>query len=133
MRLLIIFSRFLCLYVQAVPPVSNCRRWRCSNRTAFFGLCTITVYLELFVYKSTILLFAPPTCNAHTITILLDDYCAIYDAPPTPPLYAIHTTILAMALSYKGQRVLELKRTDISPRADSTNAIYASSCSGWGR
>jgi len=33
---------------------------------------------------------APPTCTAHAITILLYDYCAIYDAPPTPLLYAIH-------------------------------------------
>jgi len=66
------------------------------------SIYTIFVYLEPFVYESTILLFATPNCNAHTITILLDECCAIYDAPPTPPLYAIHNTILAMAISCQG-------------------------------
>ena len=44
------------------------------------------------------------TCIARTITILLHVYCARNDAPPTPLLYAIHYTILVMAISCKGQR-----------------------------
>jgi len=39
----------------------------------------------------------------HTIAILLRDYCAIYDLSPAPLLGAIHHTILAMAISCKGQ------------------------------
>jgi len=36
----------------------------------------------------------PPTCIARVIAILLHVYCAIYEAPLTPLLYAIHNTIL---------------------------------------
>ena len=46
-----------------------------------------------------------PTCIARTNAILLHVYCAIYDALPTPLLYAIHHTILIMAISCKGQPV----------------------------
>ena len=35
--------------------------------------------------------------------MLLHVYCARYDAPPTPPVYAIHYTILVMTISYTGQ------------------------------
>jgi len=45
----------------------------------------------------------PPTCIARTIAILLHVHCAIYDALPTPLVYAIHHTILPMAISCKGQ------------------------------
>ena len=45
----------------------------------------------------------PPTCTVNTITILLHDYCATYDAPRRPPLYAIHKIILALAISCIGQ------------------------------
>jgi len=48
-------------------------------------------------------LIAPPTCKAYPIAILLHDYRAIYDPPPTPLLYAMHYTILGMAISCKGQ------------------------------
>jgi len=49
---------------------------------------------------------APPrTCITRTIAILLHVYCARHNAPPTPPLYAIHYTILIMAISCKGQAV----------------------------
>ena len=43
----------------------------------------------------------PPACIAHTIAILLHDCCAMYDPPPTLLLYAIHHTILVMAVSCK--------------------------------
>ena len=45
----------------------------------------------------------PPTSIPPTIAILLHVYCAIYDAPSTPPWCAIHHTILVMAISCKGQ------------------------------
>jgi len=49
------------------------------------------------------LLLPPPTCIARTIAIPVHVYCARYDAPPIPPWYAIHYTILVMAISCKGQ------------------------------
>jgi len=42
-------------------------------------------HLEAFVHKSIILVLPLITCIAHTIAILLHDYCAIYDPPPDPP------------------------------------------------
>jgi len=68
-----------------------------------FGLHKILFYFEAFVHELTIRLLPPPTCIARTIAILLHVYCAIYDAPPTPLLYATHHTILVMAISCKGQ------------------------------
>jgi len=56
------------------------------------------------VHESIILLLPTPACIARTIAMLLHVYCAIYEAPPTHHLYAMHTTILAMAISCKGQR-----------------------------
>jgi len=58
---------------------------------------------RLFVHESILLLSPPPTCIARTIAILLHVYCAINDAPPIPLLYAIHHTILALAISCEGQ------------------------------
>jgi len=55
------------------------------------------------VHESVILLLPTPTCIARTIAMLLHVYCAIYEAPPTHHLYAMHTTILVMAISCKGQ------------------------------
>jgi len=47
------------------------------------------------------------TCNAHAIAILLHGYCAMYPPPPpTSILYAIQHTILAMAISCKGQALM---------------------------
>jgi len=45
----------------------------------------------------------PPTCKAYPIAILLHAHCAIYAPPPTPLVYAIHNTLLVMAISCKGQ------------------------------
>jgi len=55
------------------------------------------------VHESIILLLLPPACIARTNAILLHVYCAIYDAPPTPLMYAIHHTLLLLAISCKGQ------------------------------
>ena len=61
----------------------------------------------------------PPTCIPRTIAILLHVYSAVYDAPPTHLLYAIHHTILAMAISCKGHNpyigVNPVGLTPISP------------------
>ena len=67
------------------------------------GLYKILFYVEAFVHESVLLLLPPLTCIARIIAILLHIYCAIYDAPLTPRLYAIHNTILVMAISGKGQ------------------------------
>jgi len=75
------------------------------SRAAAKGSVRFDVYKLLFhfeafiVYESIILLSPPPTCIARTIAILLHVHCAIYDAPPKPFVYAIHHTILAMAIS----------------------------------
>ena len=56
------------------------------------------------MHESTILLLPPPTCIDHTTAILLHDYCAMYDSPPTFLVYTIHHIIfLAMAILCKGQ------------------------------
>ena len=73
---------------------------RLSDST--FGLYKIFFYLFVFVQKSIILAFTPPIRITHTTAILLRDSCAIYDLPPTLPLYAIHHTILVMTISCKG-------------------------------
>ena len=70
---------------------------------AYLGLHKILFYFEAFAHESIILSLPPPTCIARTIATLLHVYCAIYDAPPTPLVYAIHNTILIMAISCKGQ------------------------------
>ena len=44
------------------------------------------------------------TCTARTIAILLHVFCARYDASTRPPpFYAIHYTILVIAISCRGQ------------------------------
>jgi len=59
-------------------------------------------------WESIIILLTPPTCEAYAIEILLHDHCAIHAPPPTPPLNAIHHTILAMAISCKGLPVYDM-------------------------
>jgi len=85
------------------------------------GLYKILYYLEAFVHDSIILSLPPPTCIARTIAILLHVYCAIYDAPPTPLVYAMHHTILVIAILCKGQATAQLGRSDeiacLRPRA----------------
>jgi len=68
-----------------------------------FGLYKTFFHLILCVQESIILLLPPPICIVHTTAILLRDVCAIYDLPPTLPVYAIHHTILVIAISCKGQ------------------------------
>ena len=55
------------------------------------------------MHESIILLLPTPTCIARTNAMLFHVYCAIYDAPPTPHVHAMHKSILVMARSCKGQ------------------------------
>jgi len=45
----------------------------------------------------------PPTSKGYPIAILLHGHFATRAPPPPTPLYAIHHTLLVMAISYKGQ------------------------------
>jgi len=70
--------------------------------------CRVSLYKILFYFKallweSIILLVPPSTCKAYPIAVLLHDHCATYASPTDPSLYAIHRTILVMAISCKGQ------------------------------
>ena len=74
----------------------------------YLGLYKILIYVEAFVHESIIRVLPPPICIARTIAILLHDFSAVYDAPPTHLLYSIHHTGLAMAISHQGQSVSRL-------------------------
>jgi len=63
------------------------------------SLHKILYYFKSFSVGVNHPLIAPPTCKAYPIAILLHDYCAIYDRPPTSPVYADLDTILVMAIS----------------------------------
>ena len=78
----------------------------CCQCAACVGFYKMLFYFEqAFVSESPSSLYCPSICNAHTIAILLHDYCAVYALPPTLPLYAIHRTILVAVISCKGQCV----------------------------
>jgi len=59
--------------------------------------------LQRFCARANHHLSAPPTCNTHTVAIVLHDCCAGYAPPPTHLVIAIHHTILVMAILCKGQ------------------------------
>ena len=44
-----------------------------------------------------------PPCIAHSVAILLHDYCAIYNPPATPVLYVVHQTILLIKISCQSE------------------------------
>jgi len=62
------------------------------------------ILLQSFIVGVNHPFIAPSTCRAYPIAILLHDYCATYPLPTDHPFYAIHHTILVMALSCKSQR-----------------------------
>jgi len=67
-----------------------------------FGLYTILFYFKALLWESIIPSPPPPPAKP----TLLHYYCttsAQYTPPPTPPVYAMHHTILVMAISCKGQ------------------------------
>jgi len=63
----------------------------------------IFFYFESFMHESIVSSFAPPTCIAYTVVIVLHDCWAIYDPPSTSLLYGMHQTILVITISCKGQ------------------------------
>jgi len=75
-----------------------------------FGVYKILFHFEASVHESIFLVYPPPTCIAGTIPILLHVHCAIYDAPSTALGYAIHHTILAIAISCKGHNGIHTLR-----------------------
>jgi len=75
-----------------------------------FGLYTILFYFTDLVWESIILVLLPLTCKAYAIAIQSHDYCAVFDPPPTPLVYAMHHAILAMAMSCKGQDAVSRHR-----------------------
>jgi len=84
---------------------------------ANLGLYKILFLFAVSMWESIMLLLPPPTCIARTIAIPLHVYCARYDAPPTPPWYAIHYTILVRAISCKFQdRTQQEEATRCLPR-----------------
>jgi len=89
------------------------------------------VSLQSFIVGVNHPFIAPPsTCKAYPIAILLHDHCAIYALPPTPLSYAIHHTILGMAISCKGQGA-PWPLHDIAI----TNVVWCMACTrrvGWG-
>ena len=58
------------------------------------GLYNLFFHFFGFCKNQSSIFIPPPICSTHTTAILLRDLCAIYDLPPTLPLYAIHHTIL---------------------------------------
>jgi len=60
-------------------------------------------YFEASVHESNIVMFPPPTCIGQTVALLLHDYWAVYEPPPTSLLYALHHIILVITISCKGQ------------------------------
>jgi len=91
---------------EGVGPESVHRRTK--RTTGELGLYKIFVYFKAFMHE-IILPFLPlRICIAHTIAILLHDYCALHYPLPTPLLYAVNHTKLELAISCKGQAVEEL-------------------------
>ena len=87
-----------------VPQVT--RTLSCTSR----HICASSAWplQEIRSLQSNLALFnhpciAPSICIAYTIAILSHDYCAIYDPHSTRLVYAIHHTILAVAIARKGQ------------------------------
>jgi len=65
-----------------------------------------------------------PTCNAYPIAILLDAHCAIHAPPPTLRAYAMHHTILVMAISCKGQTFPVSTATTRLSNANTSFRVY---------
>jgi len=60
-------------------------------------------FLKLYCGSQSSFYCPPPQCKTYPVAMPLHGYCAIYAPPPPPPVYAIHHTILVMAISCKGQ------------------------------
>jgi len=83
------------------PPPAG--RPRAATATAI-SLYKILFYFIALLWESFILLLPPPSRTTYPIAILLHDEWAIYPPPtPTPPIFVIHHTILAVAILCIGQ------------------------------
>ena len=80
-----------------------------------FSLYKIMFHDNALSWESIILSMPPRNCKAYSIAILLHDHCAIQAPPPPPPLNTIHYTILAMAVSCKGQATMRFGLYPILP------------------
>jgi len=85
----------------------------------YWPLQDILLLLD-FCERASYHYFGPFICNAHTVAIVLRDYCARYAPPPTPLLYTLHHTISGMAILCKGQGPLQ----DIRLLLDSCARIH---------
>jgi len=90
-----------CDQPRACPPDLHSAGWPFPLRlTLAYTRYSFTCFC---VSKNQSSLYYPmPICITHTTVILLRDFCAIYDLPPTLPGYAIHHTILVKTISCKG-------------------------------
>jgi len=90
--------------------------WACVEDLGFtlgakmgtcFGLYTILFCFKALLWES-IILYCPShlQCLPYCITIARS-LRNIRPSPPTPSFYAMHNTILVMAISYKGQNSLK--------------------------
>jgi len=86
-----------------VVGVSGCAHTR-ALAPGVAKLYKILFHLSALVWESNHPL-PPPSRNAYPVAILLHDFCAIYAPQPTPPLRAIHHTLLVIAILCKGQGV----------------------------
>jgi len=97
----------LCIYLSIYPSIGLTRSMYdvCPSQMSLppFGLHKILIRFQAVVHESTIRVLPIVIYNAHTIAMLLHDYCAIYAPLPTSLVYAIHHTILVVAISCKGQ------------------------------
>jgi len=84
---------FFCNIGYPLPPKWSILTWPLQDNRS------LQSNLALFNHSC----IAPSICIAHTIAILSHDSCAIYDPYPTPLVYTIHHTILAVAILCKGQ------------------------------
>jgi len=93
------------IYINIYVAPGSLRLTPLSDRTGLripLGPYTILFHSFLCVHDSIIPSLPPPISITHTTAILLRDCCAIYDPPPTLPVYAIRHTILVMTISCKG-------------------------------
>ena len=71
---------------------------------------------------------APPTCIAHTATILLPYYCAIFASLPTAHFHAIHHTILCITISCKGEVVCVCLSVSVCVYVSVSVGLWVSVC-----
>jgi len=67
------------------------------------GIYKIFFHFEAFVHESILLVLPPPLALLTPLQYYCTDIAQNTTLPPTPLLYAIHHTILAIAISCKGQ------------------------------